>query len=114
MLSKGQIAQELENMGVGKKRQMMSVLSALAEIAADEIAAGEDFSLPGVARVSYGYTTPRKKGEEYVGFGGEVVKADKARPEKIRLRATPAGAIKKLLPSKGTKGYKAVVARKKR
>jgi len=114
MLSKGEIAQELENRGCGKKRQMMSVLSALGEIAAEQVTAGEDFSLPGVARVSFGYTQPRKKGEEYVGFGGEIVKAEKARPEKVKIRATPAGALKKLLPNKGTKGYKNVVARKKR
>jgi hypothetical protein len=114
MLTKGQIAERLEEKGVGKKNQMMRVLSALAEIAAEEVGSGEDFSIPGVARVRYGYTTPRKKGEEYVGFGGEIVKADKARPEKIRIAASAAGPLKKLLPSKGSKAYKNVVARKKR
>ena len=113
-LNKGQIAQELENRGIGKKRQMMNVLSELAEIAADEIEAGEDFTVPGICKVSYGYTAPRKKGEEYVGFGGEMVKADKARPEKIRIRASAAGALKKLLPNKGSKAYKNVVGRKKK
>ena len=93
---------------------MMNVLTALGEIAADEIKQGEDFSIPGVARVSFGYTSPRKKGEVYVGFGGEEVKADKARPEKIRMRATAAGPLKKLLPNKGTKAYKNVVSRKRR
>lgn len=112
MLTKGQIAQALEDAGVGKKKQMMNVLTTLADIAAEEIEKGEDFSLPGICRVSYGYTSPRKKGEVYVGFGGEEVKADKARPEKIRIRASAAGSLKKLLPNKGTKAYKAVVARK--
>ena len=112
MLTKGQIADRLVEMGCGQKRQMMNVLSALPEIAAEEIGKGEDFSIPGVARVSYGYTTPRKKGEKYIGFGGEEVTADKARPEKIRIRASAAGPLKKLLPKKGTKSYKNVVSRK--
>jgi len=114
MLTKGQIADELVSRGCGQKRQMMNVLSALGDIAAEEVGKGEDFSIPGVARISYGYTTPRKKGEKYIGFGGEEVTADKARPEKIRIRASAAGSIKKLLPTKGSKAYKAVVARKKK
>lgn len=114
MLTKGQIAQELEDRGIGKKNQMMRALTALADIAAEEVGNGEDFTVPGICRVRYAYTTPRKKGEVYIGFGGEEVKADKARPEKIRIAASAAGPLKKLLPSKGSKAYKNVVARKKK
>lgn len=96
MLSKSQIAEAVQ----GKlgddftKRDVAQVLGALAEVAAEEIALGEDFQVPGVARVQFRYTKPRRKGEKYIGFGGEEMTADTNRPAKVRMVATPAGSLK--------------------
>lgn len=131
MLSKSQIAAELEERGVGRKNQLNAVLTALADIAQEEIEAGEGFTLPGVVKVDFAYTSPRTKGSEYkkgdiyVGFGGEekVAEADsKERKASVRLVAKPAAPLKRIVPKandrKGqtrflsTRAGKNVVARK--
>lgn len=108
-LSKNQIAAELEERGLGRRTQMNNVLTAIAEIAHDEIDAGEDFVLPDVVKVGWGYITPRKKGdmyrkgETYVGFGGveQVAEADsKPRKAKVKLEAKPAAPLKRMAPSR--------------
>lgn len=116
MLSKSQIVERLVEKGVGQKQQIKHVLDGLAEVAAEEIALGEDFQVPGVARIAFRYTKPRRKGEEYVGFGGEVMKADVARPAKVRMVATPVGSlknsVKESLTDNKSKLFKAVAKKK--
>ena len=128
VLSKSQIADELAAQGLGGKRQITNILTELAELAADEIAEGEDFVVPGIAKVSWAYTAAQKKGEKYkkgetyIGFGGveNTAEADsKARPERINLRSTPAAPLKRFGPSKSnpqfgkSKAAKNVRARKR-
>jgi hypothetical protein len=112
LLSKSQIINELASDGVGGKQQIKNVLEALADLAESEISKGEDFVVPGIARVWHRYTKPRKKGEKYVGFGGVEAKAEKARAAKLTLKASVAGKLKKSAPSLRSKGGKAVAARK--
>lgn len=116
MLSKSQIVDRLVAEGVGEKRQLNNVLSALAKVAAEEIALGEDFQVPGVAKVSFRYTKPRRKGEKYTGFGGQEMTADANRPAKVRMVATPAGGLKSphkdALKDPKTKLFKAVAKNK--
>jgi hypothetical protein len=130
MLSKSQIVDRLVEMELGQKRHLSNVLAGLAEIAADEVALGEDFTVPGIASLRFAYTSPRakgaayKKGETYVGFGGveQVAEADsKPRKASVKLRATPAAPIKRLAPSKDgqaaflkTRAGKNIVSRKAR
>jgi nucleoid DNA-binding protein len=90
-------------------REIKLMFDALADVAEEEIARGEDFSIPGVARISWSYTSPRakgdlyKKGEQYVGFGGQelVAEADsKERKAAVKLRASITNrAIKGTVPS---------------
>lgn len=110
------------------KRVISDTLDGLAVIAEEQIAAGEDFTIPGVVKIAWSYVTPRKKGEmykkgeTYIGFGGieTVAEADsKPRKESVKLRASVLAAIKRLGPTKetaarfmSTKTGKAVKARK--
>jgi hypothetical protein len=128
MLSKTELARDIEALTGIKFNLVKHVFDAMAEIAADEISRGEDFTIPGVARISWSYTKPLAKGEKYtkgttyVGFGGveTVAEADsKARKASTRLKAAPAAPIKRLAPSKDTMGRflttktgKAIAARK--
>lgn len=114
MLTKNQIVQEIteytsedrDDMGI-RPNLVKAVLDALAMIAEEELADGEDFTVPGIARISYRYQTPLKKGERHkkgdtvVGFGGQERVAEEdspARKAKVKLVAAPAGALKKLVP----------------
>lgn len=107
-LSKNQIAAELENRGLGRRRQIANVLDGLAEVAQEQLAAGEDFTVPGVAKLTFSYFPALKKGERFkagdtvVGFGGvEATKENDspARKASVKLRATAAAPIKRLIPS---------------
>lgn len=107
-LSKHQIAAELADRGLGGKNQIANILSGLAELAQEEIASGEGFTVPDIAKIDFAYTTPRtkgemyKKGETYTGFGGVEVVAEadsKERKASVKLKATPSAAIKRLAPS---------------
>lgn len=103
-----QIADELEAKDLGKRRQIANILDGLAQLAQEELAAGEDFSVPGVAVIRWNYTAPRakgalyKKGDAYTGFGGvEVESAEedsKERKEKVALKAQPGPILKRLAP----------------
>jgi nucleoid DNA-binding protein len=107
VLTKNDIAREVEADTGLKPNLVKRVIDSIADIAADEISQGNDFTLPGLVRISYRYTAPRKKGESYrkgetyVGFGGveQTAEADsKARAAKIKLVATPATPVKKHMP----------------
>lgn len=131
MLSKSQIAAELEAQGLGRKRQIMNIIDGIADLAVEEVANGEGFSIPGLVKIDWTYTKPRakgemyRKGETYVGFGGEeqVAEADsKERKAKVTLKASPGAALKRLAPKGNdragqskflrSKAGKAVVSRK--
>lgn len=107
------------------------VLDALAALAQKELEAGDDFTVPGVAKVAFKYRKPlkkgekRKKGEQYVGFGGiEQVAEEDSKPvtEQVKLIAAPAPLLKRSMPGPSkpaeqsaffkTKTGKAVRARK--
>jgi hypothetical protein len=88
-------------------RTVKEVLGGLAQVAEEQIAAGDDFTIPGIAKLVYTYTPASKKGdrwkkgEEVVGFGGvaSVKEADSpARKAKIKLVARPTGAVAKRRP----------------
>jgi hypothetical protein len=108
MLSKNQIAAELEERGLGRRRQIANILDGLASLAAEEIASGQDFTVPGIVKVGWAYTSPlakgekHRKGETYVGFGGQEITAEadsKPRKASVKLRATVAAPVKRLAPS---------------
>ena len=129
-LTKNEIAREIEAITGVKPTLAKNVLDALAQLAEEEIAAGEDFTIPGVVKLSFRYTAPQKKGErwkkgeEVVGFGGiaSVKDADSPpRKAKIVLKAAPVGAVAKAKPGTKpeaqsafikSKAGKAVIARK--
>lgn len=130
MLSKSQIAAELAARGLGGKHQITNVLNGLAELAAEEIAQGEDFSVPGIVTVKWSFTAPLAKGEKYrkgdtyVGFGGveQTAEADsKARKAKVLAKPSLAAPIKRVVPTRSgaeefakTKVGKTVARRKAR
>lgn len=104
------ICEELEGFS---RTEIRDVLDTIAELAKEEIAAGNDFEIPNVCRITYGYTTPRKKGEKYMNpITKEELTAEKARPAKIRLKATVASRVKGVMPKITSKAGKAVVERK--
>lgn len=103
-MSKGEIAQELSERGLGGKRLIMNVLDGLAELAAEETAAGEDFLVPGICKISWAYAPAQAKGarwhkgDEVVGFGGitQVKESDSpARKQRVKLAVRLAGAVGK-------------------
>jgi nucleoid DNA-binding protein len=132
MLTKTHIAQVIEAMTGVKPNLVKNVLDALAELALDEISQGEDFTVPGIAKLSYSYRAPQKKGDrwskgqEVVGFGGIAsVKDADSPPVKalIKLRASLTGAVSRNKPGTKpeaqaafmkTKAAKRVIARKSR
>ena len=103
-----QIREALEEDGVTLPlRNIKDTLKGLALIAEEQVAAGEDFTVPGVVRLSYSYSPAVKKGEKYkkgetyVGFGGVEQTAENdspARKAKIKLNARPTGGVAKLKP----------------
>jgi nucleoid DNA-binding protein len=112
MLRRTEIAAQIEELTGIKPNLTKSVLDALAEIAADEIAAGEDFTVPGIARLSWRYKAARKKGEgykkgeTYMTPGGEkVAEADSpARKASVRLAAAPTGEVGRVRPKRAEMG----------
>lgn len=115
MLSKSQLVAEIveamkEDGVTLPPRNVKDTLDGLAIVAAEQVEQGEDFTVPGVAKLTYTYRAPQKKGakykkgETYVGFGGveQVAEADsKPVSEQVKLRAVPTGEVSKLKP--GTK-----------
>jgi nucleoid DNA-binding protein len=121
LLSKTELVERIQEGLEGySKNEVRLVLDQLAEVAEGEIQRGEDFTVPGVARIKFNYTAPLKKGEKYrkgetyIGFGGieNVAEADsKARKQSVKLRAQPAASLKKLGKDAGVM-RKAIAARK--
>lgn len=130
MLQQGDIVSEIEHRTGIKPNLSRKVLATLAEIAGEQIAAGEGFTVPGLAKLDFRYYPAYKKGERYKkgdtvsGPQGERVAEEDspARKERMKLVATPLAKAKVgllkgagVLPlKKGTKGYKRVVERKKK
>jgi nucleoid DNA-binding protein len=130
MLTQGDIAREIEHRTGIKPNLSKNVLNTLIEIAAEEIAAGEGFAVPGLVKFDFRYSPAYRKGERYVkgdtvsGPQGERVAEEDspARKERMKLVATPMAKAKAglqkgagVLPlKKGTRGYKRVVERKKK
>lgn len=121
-LTKMQIAEQLSTeYELGGKRQIANILDGLADLAASQLEAGEDFTVPGIAKLTYTYRGKRpkgdkyKKGETYVGFGGVEVTAEadsKPVTEMVKLRAAPAGHAAKLKPGAKPEAQKAFLASK--
>jgi nucleoid DNA-binding protein len=131
MLTKTQIVDELVAKGAGDKRHVNNMLKALEEVAVEQIAKGEDFALPGVARVEYVYRAPKRKGERWTKgqtvstMRGEEIKDSDSPPvaERCVLKAKPIGTVAKLRPGTKpeaqkeffkTRAAKAVRARKRK
>lgn len=109
MLTKNQIAAELEAKGLGRRVQINNILTGLAELAAEEIGRGEDFTVPGIAALKFGHVSARtkgeqyKKGETYTGFlGVETVAEADSKPRKaaVVFKAAPAAPIKRITPTR--------------
>ena len=107
MLTKSELIDEIVESGAGDRRHVRNMLDALADIGLEEIGAGEDFVIPGLAKIFYTYRKPQKKGERWkkgqtvTGFGGiESVKDSDSPPVKpgIRLKAIPTGPASRLKP----------------
>lgn len=96
------------------KRDVRDVLTATASAVQKNVLAGEDVSIPKLVRIGFGYRPARKKGDVVAGFGGEERTVEKNEPEVVRISVGVPGGKKALMPAKGSKAYKAVVARKKR
>lgn len=132
MLSKNEIARAIEARTGVKPALVKNVLDALAAVAAEEVSGGEDFTVPGVARISYSYRKPAGKGErwhkgdEVSGPAGPSIKDTDSPVVKamVKVRAIPAPPIKRIVPKStdaaaqrkflGSRAGKAVVARKGR
>jgi len=127
MLRKTEIVAQIEDLTGVKPGLSKAVLDALATIAAEEIAAGNDFTVPGVVRLSWRYKPSRKKGEAYkkgetyMTPGGEkVAEADSpARKASVRLAAAPTGEVGRARPKRDemsrflqTRAGKAISSRK--
>jgi nucleoid DNA-binding protein len=107
MLNKSQLIEALVEEGAGDRRHVNHVLNSLAEVAASEIEKGEDFVIPGVAKLTFTYRKPQKKGQRWkkgdtvTGFGGiEAVKDEDSPAVKaaIKLKAVPTGKVARLKP----------------
>lgn len=131
-LSKTEIAHELSGRGLGGITLIKNVLDGLADLAAEQVAQGEDFTVPGVVNLRFNYRPAQKKGERfkkgdtYIGFGGveSTAEADSpARKASVKLTAKPAGQVAKHKPGSRpeaqalflkSRAGKAVVRRKAR
>lgn len=129
-LTKSEIAAILdEEYDCGRRGQMMRVLDAIADLAADELSEGRDFRLPGFVSIRWNYSPAVKKGERWKKgetrvnpFTKEEIVADKDSPPKpaaVNLRVGLVGEANKVKPKKGDPNFlktatgKAVVRMKK-
>lgn len=111
MLTKSQIVNELVERGVGNRVHVKNMLDELATLAAEQIAAGEKFTVPNIARLDFGYRAGARKGEQYTVPGtGEVKKREETKPASFRLKAAPAGSIKKSVPAVNSRAGKPLAA----
>lgn len=87
-------------------RTIKEILSGLAQVAEEQVKAGEDVTIPGIAKLVYTYRPANKKGDRWkagdtvAGPLGESVKDtdSPARKARIVLVAKTAGAISKVKP----------------
>ena len=86
-MTKNELVSEMADELELGKQQVREMIDLLAEIAVDEVGQGNDFVVPGIVRLTYNYTKPRKKGDKYTGFGGEQIVADANRPARVKLSA---------------------------
>jgi nucleoid DNA-binding protein len=122
MLTKGEIVNRLAEDGAGGRNQVKNVLDALADLAAEELAKGENFIVPGIVNIKWRYTPPLKKGEKYkkgetyTGFGGVEQTAEedsKARKQAIKLKPALTSAAYKVGKDESA-GRKAINKAKKK
>lgn len=99
-----QICEDLANQGVGGKQQIKNMLQELALLAEDQLSQGEDFTVPGICKLTFAYRKPKKKGERWTkgqevqGFGGMTTVKDSDSPPvtpKVTLKAAPLGKAAK-------------------
>jgi nucleoid DNA-binding protein len=99
-----EIASRIEDKTGVKKNLSKTVIKALAEVATEEIKAGNDFTVPGIVRINWNYRKPQKKGarwsagDEVAGIGGEVSVKDADSPEvkaRVKLEGKPMPVLKK-------------------
>jgi len=97
------------------------VLDQLASLAQTELSEGETFTVPGVARVEYRYTAPKKKGERWKkGDEYEDRFDDNAKKmretdsppvaAKVVMRANPVIPVARLKPKRDPESQKAFFA----
>lgn len=108
MLTKNQIADEVENMTGVKPQLVKNVLDAIATIGREEVGLGNDFTIPGLVKISWRFRKPSKKGERWKKgderenrFTGEVAAAEEDSPEvkaQVRLVAVPHAKLKSVAP----------------
>jgi hypothetical protein len=112
-LSKSQLAAELGGTGLGPSYSDEQCSYRDCGDRSRRDRRREDFVLPDVVKVGWGYISPRKKGEmykkgeTYVGFGGveQVAEADsKPRKAKVKLEAKPAAPLNAMAPSPYRRG----------
>lgn len=105
MLTKNELADRIAATGAGHRNQVKRILDGLAEVVEEELNKGESITVPGVVKLNWRYTSPRKKGEmyrkgeTYIGFGGAetVAEADsKARKQSVTLKASLATALNRI------------------
>jgi len=129
-LTKHELALEVQEITGIKPNLVKNVFDAMAQVAAEEIEAGEDFTVPGIVRITWRYRPPQtkgarwKKGDTVTGFAGiESVKDADSPPVKpaVTLKAGLTGQVGKLRPRVSdmttfirTKTAKAVLKRKQR
>lgn len=101
-MSKSEIATELAERGLGGRMQISRMLDGLADLAAEETGAGEDFVVPGICKISWAYRKPQakgarwKKGDEVQGFGGIVSVKETDSPvvkPAVKLKASLLGKV---------------------
>jgi nucleoid DNA-binding protein len=132
MLTKNDIAQQVESETGIKPNLVKRVLDVLGDIAEDELSQGNDFTIPGLVRINWQYRKPAKKGERWKkgdtrvnNITKEETIADADSPEikpTVKLKANIQGKAKKVVPSSRdraaqsrflkSKAGKAVAARK--
>jgi nucleoid DNA-binding protein len=120
MLTKSQIVERLAEDGAGGRQQVKHVLDSLAALAAEELEKGENFSIPGIVKIQWHYTAPRKKGEAYKkgetynSFGTEkTAEADSpARKQKIKARAHLTSGVNRAVKDEKS-GKRAITKNKK-
>lgn len=109
-LNKSDVANAISSdIGVGAQL-VRNVLTSLADLAGDELAEGNDFTVPGIVSIKFAYRgkmakgAKYKKGDTYTGFGGveQVAEADsKPVTERVSVKAALVGEARKSKP--GTK-----------